>query len=547
MRRAVALAVLLALPALSGCAFVEDLVDQATRPDLSVARTDLQPGEWNTQRRFQVVVQEPVAYLVRIEATSAAGRVLSQEGLSDAEHPVILELDDGTWTIRYWVDGHDWETLSAVRIDATPPVATGLEPIGSAQDGQYTIQAVVEAGARVRVVDMQTGRLLATELPHTVTGLVDDRVYAFLVAIGDVAGNWNNQTVQVRSGSATELPTDGAYSFGVIARYTNEIQLWDVADLGAYASPAEARAATDAGYLGAGFGITPDEPSIQAVVAQVVDPSMDTTGEIAFALYAWMFDHLDYDDGRLGTSDLLEPSKTLERGGGVCRDLAGLYVSLLRAAGVPARVVSGYLAGGVNGFHAWVEFYGGSAAGGPRPWVPVDVSPIDGAYEPERALTAFGIQRPDYLTLRDIPPAGETEGWSTALSVRYKYFGGPEEEPVITFEKQVQPGAGDQEGVLCVNAETLRRRIATEADACQRPEYTAFFGDFVLFTERVIDYGILVREAPLNTEITAEVSYPFVDDVEPNEVEYTVYGEPGLVESWRMDAASGNYVAEFRT
>ncbi|MCS7050722.1 MAG: transglutaminase-like domain-containing protein [Thermomicrobium sp.] len=50
------------------------------------------------------------------------------------------------------------------------------------------------------------------------------------------------------------------------------------------------------------------------------------------------------------------PAKTLERRGGDCDDLAILVVSLLQAAGVPARVVLGdVLTGTAFEPHAWVE------------------------------------------------------------------------------------------------------------------------------------------------------------------------------------------------
>lgn len=534
---------LLVAPALSGCALFEDLVDQATRPQLDVTRTDLREDAWNTDARFQVVVQEDAAHHVEIEATDADGRRLTESGASDRHQPVLLHLEDGTWTIRYWIDGHRWETLKDIRIDATAPRAEGLERVGDAQDGRYTIgaDATIDPGTRVHVLDMQTMRLLASDLPYTATGLDQDRVYTFLVALGDAAGNWNNVTVQVRAGAAKELPASGAYTFGIVARYDNDLLLWDVDRLEEYATPAEARSAVAGAHLGEGHGITPDEASVRQVVDRVVDPSM-TTGEAAFALYRWLYDNLDYDDSRLGTNDLLEPHETMQRGGGVCRDLAALYVSLLRAADVPARVVSGYLAGGVNGFHAWVEFYGGEGHG-PSPWVPVDVSPINGPYDGGRALTAFGILRPDYLTLRDIPPEGEVDGWSTALSVNYTYYG---DEPRITFEKELLPGTQDEKGVLCVDEESLRRRVADSKDQCRSPDHTAFYDDFVVASQRTIDYGIQVHEAPRNAEIQATVSYPFVDHVLPNGVEFTVYGEDELVENWRMDSTTGTYTARIR-
>ena len=59
--------------------------------------------------------------------------------------------------------------------------------------------------------------------------------------------------------------------------------------------------------------------------------------------------------------DPWSPSVTLATGRGACRDLAVLEMDAIRAAGLPARFVSGYRAGGTEAIdrelHAWVEVY----------------------------------------------------------------------------------------------------------------------------------------------------------------------------------------------
>jgi transglutaminase-like putative cysteine protease len=88
-----------------------------------------------------------------------------------------------------------------------------------------------------------------------------------------------------------------------------------------------------------------------------------------------------------------------DRGQGVCQDIAHVTVSLLRAAGLPARYVSGYLhpradpppgstAAGQG--HAWVEYWAGE-------WTPLD--PTHGVPVGERhVIVARGR---DYA---DVPP-----------------------------------------------------------------------------------------------------------------------------------------------
>ncbi|MBR0037608.1 MAG: transglutaminase domain-containing protein [Bacteroidales bacterium] len=60
-------------------------------------------------------------------------------------------------------------------------------------------------------------------------------------------------------------------------------------------------------------------------------------------------------------------SKILKDGGGDCGNLSSIYISLLRAKGIPARHVVAFAAN--NNFHVWAEFYIQDFG-----WVPVDVT-----------------------------------------------------------------------------------------------------------------------------------------------------------------------------
>jgi transglutaminase-like putative cysteine protease len=88
-----------------------------------------------------------------------------------------------------------------------------------------------------------------------------------------------------------------------------------------------------------------------------------------------------------------------DQGQGVCQDMAHVTVALLRAAGLPAKYVSGYLHAdpkaepgqtAVGESHAWVEYWAGS-------WRPLD--PTSGAPVAERHVVV--ARGRDYL---DIPP-----------------------------------------------------------------------------------------------------------------------------------------------
>ncbi|HUR25821.1 MAG TPA: transglutaminase domain-containing protein [Candidatus Thermoplasmatota archaeon] len=512
-----ALAVLVLGPALGGC------LDQIglgglSRPDYAVSRTPLETTGWNTESTFTVQVQQAVYVEVRIEAEpKGGGAPLVKIEASNATTPVSLDIPDGTWTVTYFVGGHEWETFKDARFDTHAPEITGLPTVVHAPDGSATVGAGAEVEAGVDlVVTQQDGGLVATSLPFQVAGLPDG-VHVYQVVATDAAGNAASSSVQVVSGDATELPAP-KYTAGIVARYTTELRLWDLTDLGSFVSPATARTQAP-GHLGSGRGLTPDDPAIKQVVADVVQPDM-TTGEAALALYRWMYDQLEYNQQRLEEDDLLDPAQTIQDGGGVCRDLAALYASLLRAAGIPARLVAGYLAGEVNGFHAWVEFYGGV---GPSPWVPVDVSGIgsstkagDDKYTTSGMMQAFAIALPEHLAMRALTAEEEQTDWSTAALL--SFTGG---QPDAPFLKEVEILFETKQD-LCVNTLTLARASRRTCTG----EHNARIEGFPVVASRVLDYGIDVRDAPAGTQLTLSIVYPDLATVAPDQVVYQAYFRP---------------------
>ncbi|MHB1261059.1 MAG: transglutaminase domain-containing protein, partial [Thermoplasmatota archaeon] len=452
-----------------------------------------------------------------------------------------LDLPDGTWTITYSVGGYEWETFEDAVFDTEAPEVTGLETVVRAPSGSASIGAgaQVEYGSEV-TVSRQDGTVVGHQLPVLVAGLADG-VHAYSVTATDRAGNAATVTVQVIVGSATQLP-EPRYTAGIVARYTTELRLWDLTNLDGFLSPAAARAAAP-DYLGSGIGLTPDDPAVRQVVADVVDAGM-TTGEAALALYEWLYNNADYNKDRLDEDDLLDPAETIAAKGGVCRDLAALYASLLRAAGIPARLVAGYLTGEVDGFHAWVEFYGGV---GPSPWVPVDVSGINGEYKVSGMMQAFGVALPGHLAMRALTPAEEKTDWSTAAILMYQ--GG---EPVAPFLKQADL-LFETTKDLCVHTGTFAR-AARSAGTCGSG-FNARIEEFPVAAGWALDYGIRVDSAPDGTKMTLSIVYPDRSTVAPDEVEYLSYFEPnqphansGLRSSgFTEDPARGRADAEIRS
>jgi transglutaminase-like putative cysteine protease len=90
-----------------------------------------------------------------------------------------------------------------------------------------------------------------------------------------------------------------------------------------------------------------------------------TPYDAVLALVGLVHEKVDYRPGTTGVST--SALEAWQQGAGVCQDIAHVSIALLRAAGIPARYVSGYLHPGgpdaqvgvpvVGESHAWVEVW----------------------------------------------------------------------------------------------------------------------------------------------------------------------------------------------
>jgi len=131
-----------------------------------------------------------------------------------------------------------------------------------------------------------------------------------------------------------------------------------------------------------------------AAAAEIAGMSPDAAAE---AISSRVREHVTYMPGATGVRT--NAQEAWERGQGVCQDMAQLTVALMRAVGLPARYVSGYLhpqataepgSTAVGQSHAWVEYWAGS-------WIPLD--PTSGAEVGERHVVV--ARGRDYA---DVPP-----------------------------------------------------------------------------------------------------------------------------------------------
>ena len=147
------------------------------------------------------------------------------------------------------------------------------------------------------------------------------------------------------------------------------------------------------------------EPEVSAVgreLAQAGEPA-----EAARLAADWTHENLGYERGATGVHT--SSAEARQAGKGVCQDYAHITLAVLRAMGLPARYVSGYLFPtgdaevGVTTrgeSHAWVEFWAGE-------WSPVDpTSRIDVAER--HVVVARGRDYADVRPLSGVyhgPPA----------------------------------------------------------------------------------------------------------------------------------------------
>jgi transglutaminase-like putative cysteine protease len=132
----------------------------------------------------------------------------------------------------------------------------------------------------------------------------------------------------------------------------------------------------------------------RAAIAGVSGLSPD---EAARDICARVHERVTYLPGATGVRTSAQ--EAWDKGQGVCQDMAQIAVSLLRAAGLPARYVSGYLhpdpkaspgSTAIGQSHAWVEYWAGS-------WSPLDPTSLAPVGE-RHVVVARGR---DYA---DVPP-----------------------------------------------------------------------------------------------------------------------------------------------
>lgn len=142
----------------------------------------------------------------------------------------------------------------------------------------------------------------------------------------------------------------------------------------------------------------------------------ETPSETARTISEWVVDQLGYEPGV--TDVTTTAPEALRRGRGVCQDFAHLSLAVLRALGIPARYVSGYLHPDSDGQlglpvegqgHAWVEWWDGG-------WVGWDVTHDCPAGE-RHVIVARGRDYADVVPLKGIYHGAPASSHEVAVAI----------------------------------------------------------------------------------------------------------------------------------
>ncbi len=149
-----------------------------------------------------------------------------------------------------------------------------------------------------------------------------------------------------------------------------------------------------------------DHPFIAGAVEEVVGDEKNPYW-IARKIYNYLMDKMYYEmAGGWNTAPTV-----LERGNGSCSEYSFVYISMCRAAGLPARYVGAVVVRGDDDcmddvFHRWVEVYLPNYG-----WIPIDPSGGDQAL-PRNQANYFGHLSNRFLITTESAGGSATMGWT---------------------------------------------------------------------------------------------------------------------------------------
>jgi transglutaminase-like putative cysteine protease len=220
--------------------------------------------------------------------------------------------------------------------------------------------------------------LPVTRGPQTVSGVRIDAPYDFKRMTEKELGN-------EYAFATIEHPPAGDLSFKI--RFTAERREESIAALpDTKATKAELERALRADRL------VTLSPRVRKLADEITAGKTDPV-EQAKAIYSYLVVTMKYDKTIPGWGKG-DTERACDIKAGNCTDFHSMFLSLVRAKGIPARFVMGFpmtdKTGVVKGYHCWAEFY---VAG--KGWIPVDASEASKSNDPSVRAFLFGNLDPD--------------------------------------------------------------------------------------------------------------------------------------------------------
>jgi len=136
--------------------------------------------------------------------------------------------------------------------------------------------------------------------------------------------------------------------------------------------------------------------------------------------------HREFEFDKTATSVSTPLREVMKRRRGVCQDFAHLMIGALRAHGLPARYVSGYLLTepapgrprliGADASHAWVSVWCGGAAGDAGSWIEFDPT-NDCVVDDEHVTLGWGRDFGDVTPMRGVILGGGEQELKVRVTV----------------------------------------------------------------------------------------------------------------------------------
>lgn len=229
-----------------------------------------------------------------------------------------------------------------------------------------------------------------------------------------VAESFSPRPVDIRETAAGrtgtfEVRVPAGQSVTIEERYVLALRPYERPEPGDHQLAADQRAL----YLRGEDHIEADHNTLRQAAARLTE-GVEGAGAKAERVFSFVRRHLRYDSNSKAKNQ--GALAAFEAGSGVCEEFASLFVALMRAAGVPARVVNGYVLLDAQrhltteGFaqrvrHQWAEYFDPEYG-----WVPVDPT-FESSLD--KSLT-----RPAYVrqNFGDRPVTGKAQGGQVKVS-----------------------------------------------------------------------------------------------------------------------------------